>query len=353
MDLFTLDKVDWSGKRVILRGDLDINSERIKIQDSGLTNDARINALVKTVGYIKDKGAKYVLIIGHKGRPKGKDDEFSLRPLESKLSEKLNLEVQFTEDSGLLNQESKGVFLLENTRFDEREEKNDTSLAQTWADLADIYVNEAFASSHRDHASIVALPQAIKEKGGQVVAGFRFAEEITNLDKVIKNPEHPVVFLISGVKEDKLAYVDLLKAKAWVDKILVGGRLPDYLPEQEKSIKLLKGEKVVVAGLNQDKEDITINSINIFSEEITKSKTLVFAGPLGKYEEEGQRLGTQRVLDAVEISEAFKVAGGGDSEKAIKFFEKEQAFDWISVGGGAMLEFFANETLPGLQALTE
>jgi phosphoglycerate kinase len=177
-------------------------------------------------------------------------------------------------------------------------------------------------------------------------AGLRFHEEVRNLSMVFENPKRPVVMGISGVKDDKLSYIkDFLKV---ADKILIGGRLPEYIHD---SSELHKNPKVVVANLMADKEDITIHSVEKFEEEIGKAGTIVLSGPMGKFEEEGHRQGTKRVFEAVAFGQAFKVAGGGDTQSAIKMFGLNEKFDWISVGGGAMLTFLAKGTLPGIEAL--
>jgi len=370
MDLLTPDKIDWSSDNVIVRGDLDVDPREFE-------SSQRIKSVIRTVRHIVESHAHRVVLIGYRGRPDGKyDPQLSLQPLADYLSNKFDFGVYFVDYNNFENYENATIFdtryklyVMDNLRFWPGEDTNSIEFAEKiiMPSYSKYFVNEAFSNSHRNNASIVGIPRVMKELHNTLkkktpvnensdpvfVAGFRFAEEIEHLEKIVHNPQKPVMFIISGVKEDKLKYVDILEEKDWVDKILVGGRLPEYLPEQIRSIKLTAGRKVVVAGLNQDKEDITINSINVFSEEIAKAKTLVLAGPLGKFEEEGQSLGTQRVLEAIEKSQAFKVAGGGDSEKAIKAFGKEEAFDWISVGGGAMLEYFANGTLPGLDSLKQ
>ena len=164
------------------------------------------------------------------------------------------------------------------------------------------------------------------------------------MSKLRENPERPLITLLSGVKEDKLDYLEPFKQ--FSDEVLVSGRLPEYLGDE------FKDEKVVVAKLMPDKEDITINSIEKFEGEVTKAKTILVAGPIGKYEEEGHRQGTIRVFTSVANSSAYKIAGGGDTEEALTVCGVKEKFDWVSVGGGAMLEFLAKGTLPGLEALT-
>jgi phosphoglycerate kinase len=176
-------------------------------------------------------------------------------------------------------------------------------------------------------------------------------KEVENLSKVLdpsagSGHGKPVVFLISGVKEDKLSSVEPLKKIA--DKILIAGRLPDYLGDDSP---LRNDPQILVADLIADKEDITLNSVDRFKKEIAKAGTIVVAGPMGKYEDEGHRQGTAAVFEAVSNSPAFKIAGGGDSVAAINLLKLATKFDWISVGGGAMLEFLVKGTLPGIEAL--
>ena len=316
MNLPKLNDLDISGKRVLLRLDLDTNPD---------PNDLRIKASEETLNYLKERGAQ-IIILAHKGRPDGKVDEsLSLKPFRP-IFDKWGAKVE------------------ENLRFDPGEESNNPEFAKKLASLGDVYVNEAFASSHREHASIVGLPKLLPH-----AVGFRFQKEVENLSKVFDNPSRPLIFLISGLKEDKLGYVKAFENLA--DKILVGGRLPDFLGDRALESVRLQNGKVIIGNLIMDKEDITLNTIEVFSNEVKSGGTIVVSGPLGKYEEEGYRAGTEKVFTAVTSSGAFKIAGGGDTEKAISTLGLSDKFDWISVGGGAMLEFLSKKTLPGIEAL--
>jgi len=328
MDLPKLTDLDVSGKRVLLRLDLDTDPD---------PNDLRIKASEKTLNHLKEKNSQ-IIILAHKGRPAHEATAGAAAPSDRESLSLKPFQPIF---------DKWGAKVEENLRFDSGEESNDPEFAKKLAALGDIYVNEAFASSHREHASIVSLPKLLPH-----AVGFRFQKEVENLTKVFDNPKRPLVFVISGVKEDKLQYVKTFESLA--DKILIGGRLPDFLGDAAlESVKLrAESEKVLVGNLNQDKEDITLNTIEVFEKEILKAGTVVVSGPLGKYEEEGHRMGTEKVFKAVIASSAFKVAGGGDTEKAISIFGLSNKFDWISVGGGAMLEFISKRTLPGIEALT-
>ena len=239
-----------------------------------------------------------------------------------------------------------GADVKENLRFDKREMEDDGSFAKELASLGDVYVNASFAESHRNAASIVGIPKLLPH-----AAGSRFEKEIENLSKVFDSPNRPVLFIVGGSKKDKLDYIKNLEPL--LDKILVGGRLPEYYGDRAlESVRNRKeGDKLVIANLIQDKEDITLNSIEVFEEEIKKAKTIILAGPMGRYEEEGHGQGTERIFKAVSSSSAFKIVGGGDSLLILSIYNLEDKFDWVSVGGGAMLEFLTKKTLPGIEAL--
>lgn len=313
--------LDVSNKKVLVRADLDID----------LTETYRLEALLPTLKYLSSKSSK-IILIGHRGRPEGKVvEELKMKPVEDELR-KIAVGIEFE--------------ILENLRFDPGEEENDSEYAKKLASLGDCYVNEAFASSHRDSASITSLPKLLPH-----AAGFRFIEEVNNLSKVFDNPKRPVLFVVGGSKKDKLDYIEGLKAIA--DKILVGGRLPEYYGDKALESVRVAGEedKLIIANLIMDKEDITIHSIEKFEEEIKKAGTIVLAGPMGKYEDTGHRQGTERIFNAVADSSAFKITGGGDSLAVLSIYNLKDKFDWVSVGGGAMLEFLAKKTLPGIRSL--
>jgi len=335
MNLPKLESLDVSGKKVIVRLDLDVVEDFTRVENASETLKFLVQNKAKTI------------IIGHRGRPKGKAvEDFSLALLKEVIGGVADKEINFVND--IVGQEAKSeseklgegeLILLENLRFDFREEANDESLARELASLAEFYVNEAFAVSHRDHASIVGIPKFLPHK-----AGIRFVEEVNNLGKVIANPKRPVVIIISGIKEDKVEMAKELTGIA--DKVLVGGKLPVFFGDQNPN-----PEKLIIGNLNPDGFDISVNTIERFKEEIRKAGTIVLAGVLGKYEEEGYRKGTKEVFQAVSETFAFKVAGGGDTEAALTIFGLTEKLDWISVGGGAMLEFLAKGTLPGIEAL--
>jgi phosphoglycerate kinase len=317
MNLPKITDLDVAGRRVLLRLDLDTKPDE---------NDLRIKAAKKTLDYLYSQKAK-IIIIAHKGRPASADasarQALSLKPFEPIFSY-WEAEVK------------------ENLRFNPGEEANDEVYAREIASWGEVYINDAFASSHRAHASIVGVPKFLPH-----AAGFHFIAEVENLSKVLNKPERPLIFLIGGLKEDKLPYIKAFEGFA--DKILVGGRLPAFA--EISNFQFPISNKIIVANLLADKEDITINSIEKFEKEIEKAGAIVLSGPLGKYEDEGHRQGTERIFKAVSESGAYKIAGGGDTEVALSLLGLEGRFDWVSVGGGAMLEFLSKKTLPGITAL--
>lgn len=320
INLPKITEIDVVGKRVLLRLDLDLPAQAGTTPD---INNLRIKSSFETLDYLKDKASK-IIILAHRGRPNGKIDEsLSLKPFQPIF-------------------DKWGATVLENLRFDPREIENTPEFAKELALLGDVYINDAFASSHRNNTSIVSLPKLLPH-----AVGFRFEKEVENLSKVFE-PTRPLVILISGVKKDKLEMIEPLSNLA--DKVLVGGRLPDFLGDNTESVRTQTG-KIIVGNLTMDKEDITLNTIEKFKEEIAKAKTIVLAGVLGKYEDEGHSQGTKVIFNAVANSSAFKIVGGGDSLIAIEKYNLISKFDWISVGGGATLEFLINKTLPGIEAL--
>lgn len=320
MNLPKITEIDVVGKRVLLRLDLDLPAQAGTTPD---INNLRIKSSFETLDYLKDKASK-IIILAHRGRPNGKIDEsLNLKPFQPIF-------------------DKWGATVLENLRFDPREIENTPEFAKELALLGDVYINDAFASSHRNNTSIVSLPKLLPH-----AVGFRFEKEVENLSKVFE-PTRPLVILISGVKKDKLEMIEPLSNLA--DKVLVGGRLPDFLGDNTESVRTQTG-KIIVGNLTMDKEDITLNTIEKFKEEIAKAKTIVLAGVLGKYEDEGHSQGTKAIFNAVANSSAFKIVGGGDSLIAIEKYNLISKFDWISVGGGATLEFLINKTLPGIEAL--
>ncbi len=332
MKIPTIDTLGVAGKLVFVRLDLDVPFDGDKVVD-----DARIRAAIPTIKKLLEMKAAKIILGGHIGRfEEGKTaiSTFLLAPILTELIEK---EVSYCSGITECQNSNAKLFLLPNLRASSHEEDNDSEFAKQLSTIADFYVNEAFAVSHRAHASIVLLPKLLPH-----AAGLRFAQEVKELEQVLQNPKRPVIVTISGVKEDKLAYLEPFKKFA--DKILIAGRLPIYLEDYADP-------KVEVAKLIPDKEDITIHSMELFEQAVVNAGTIVVSGPMGKFEEIGHRQGTERVLKSIAATNAFKVAGGGDTINAIHLLNLDQSFNWLSVGGGAMLDFLANGTLPGIEAL--
>ena len=331
------------GKRVLLRLDTDI-----PLYGNKVTDDFRLKVTCPTIEYLLHKGVGQIIILGKLGRPNGYDKRFSLRPvakrLEKLLEEKITL-VKVPKVSKVSEVPKEKIIMLENLRFDKGEEENDSKFVKKLASLGDLYVNESFADSHRKHASIVGVPREFKSKFKFM--GFRFAQEIENLSKVLDNPKRPVVFIIGGAKSDKADYIDeLLNYGDWV---LVGGLLPRIV----KSTLRNDGKICVSAAhLLPGGFDIDSASAINFAAITAAAGTIVWNGPLGKYEESKYMHGTEIVARAVGAnSDAFRVIGGADTAACLKKIGILDKMNWVSTGGGAMLEFLATGTLPGIEAL--
>jgi phosphoglycerate kinase len=343
MNLPSIENADLSGKKVLVRADVDLGEEIVP------DDKTKLETLLPTIRHLLDKNAK-VVILGHRGRPEGKVvEELSLKPVAEMLSQLLDSEVSFINElyggkvtDGIDKLADGEILMLENLRFDAREEENDEGFANELSELGEVYVNEAFSVCHREHASIVGIPKFLPH-----YAGLHLIKEIENLTKAREDPQRPVVVILSGLKEDKLDYIpDFLQ---FADKILIAGRLPEYIENNDKF--QMSNSKLIVARLLPDKEDITMHSIEEFEAVMVNAKTIIVSGPVGKFEEQGHRQGTDRVFNAVANCEAFKVAGGGDTAQAVKLLGLQDKFDWISVGGGASLQFLAKGTLPGIDVL--
>jgi 3-phosphoglycerate kinase len=323
MNLPKLENSEIKGKSVLVRVDLDFKDDR-KVTK-------RQEVLLPTLDYLSEK-AKKIVLLAHRGRPGGRvDSSLSLKTNSQKLRQFL------IKKWGKERVKNLDMEVMENLRFNKGEEENDEHFTEHLAEKGEFFVNESFANSHRKHASIVGLPKVLPH-----AAGFHFAKEIDNLTKVIKNPQRPLVTIIAGRKEDKLSYLkDLLRLS---DMVLIAGRLPEYLGKYEN-------KKAVVAKLVSSKKDIEKDSIDKFKKEISKAKTIVVSGPIGKFEDKKYQMGTKAIFTEISKSSAFKVAGGGETERVIAQLDLTDSFDWISIGGGAMLEFLAKGTLPGIEAL--
>ena len=400
MRLRTLDDIgDVAGRRVFVR--LDLN---VPLADGVVTDDARIRASTPTLTELLERGAS-IVAASHLGRPKGRVDEtLRLGPVAELLARMLGRVVEYVPTDGVLSPEVEQsckalafepgrVVLLENLRFDPGEEANDRAFAMRLADLADEYVDDAFGAVHRAHASVAALPEVLKEQGRTTVAGRLLQREVEALSRLLLEPARPYVAVLGGAKvSDKLGTIGALVER--VDALLVGGAMaftfiaadggsvgdslvePDRFDEvraararaDDRGVVLQLPEDVVAAPEKTVEAprhtvraseiptgemglDIGPRTVEEFARSIADAKTIMWNGPMGVFELEPFGAGTRGVATAIAGSNAFAVAGGGDSLAAVKKYGLEDGFDHLSTGGGASLEFLEGRELPGIAVL--
>lgn len=353
------DLKNLKGKRVLVR--LDLN---VPIDASGKINetqDWRIRKALSTLKFLMKENAK-IIIISHLGRPKGQVvEDLKLGPIQDKLTELLDVSVLRAPDCvgkvaeeivlGLMEGE---ILLLENIRFHSQEEKNDPEFAKSLADLGEMFINDAFSDCHRNHASIVGIPKYLPS-----YAGFLLEKEVEILSKALKNPKKPAVAIVGGAKiETKLPVIEAL-AQIY-DYVLVGGAIANELSPTRYPVIMYPNIKLPIdyTFFNENKFDIGPKTIQEFGKIIFKAKTIIWNGPMGKFEEEKFSQGTKEIIGAIDtsyINGAQIIIGGGETICALAKFEPEilkgDARIHISTGGGAMLEFLAGKKLPGLEAL--
>jgi len=397
MNKLSIDKVDLKGKRVLVRVDFNVPLD----ENQNITDDIRIKSALPTIEKIIHDGGK-VILMSHLGRPKGQvKPEFSLKPAADRLSELLGKEVKFANDcvgsevEALANSLNEGeVLLLENLRFHKEETDNDPEFAKELAKLGDVYINDAFGSAHRAHAST----EGVTKYFDICAAGYLMQKELDYLDGAIANPKRPFTAILGGAKiSGKIDVIDSLMDK--VDTLIIGGgmaytfikamgyEIGASLLEEEKielakemlksfesdTVKVLLPVDVMVASefsndspaeavdidmIPADKMglDIGPKTRAIFTEEIINSKTVVWNGPMGVFEFDNFAHGTNAVAEAlVKATEngAITIIGGGDSAAAIKKAGLEDKVSHVSTGGGASLEFLEGKILPGVAALTD
>jgi phosphoglycerate kinase len=396
MNKKTIRDISVSGKRVLVRVDFNVPLDKEK----HIEDDTRIRESLPTIEHLLSQGAK-VILMSHLGRPKGKSPEFSLAPVAKRLSELLGKPVHFASDcigaeaetavNALQNGE---VLLLENVRFYKEEEANDLEFAKKLASLGEVYVNDAFGTAHRAHASTEGVTKFIQT----AVAGFLIEKELKYLGEATANPKRPFVAILGGAKiSGKIDVLEKLLEK--VDTVLVGGamiftffkaqgfKVGKSLVEDDKldvaktilekaksrNVKLLLPTDVVIADkFEKDANaktvsvdaieddwlglDIGAETIKTYRHEILSAKTVVWNGPMGVFEMDKFAVGTFEIAKA--LAEATKngaitVIGGGDSASAIVKAGLEKAVTHVSTGGGASLEFLEGKILPGIAALNE
>ena len=322
--------------RVILRMDLDVAEG----------DDARLIKSIPTIKLLLEKKCK-IAIIGHKGRPDGKEEKLSLRPVYLELMSLLEpngeniIESIFVEDVGDrerldLSLVKNDIIFLENLRFWKGEESNDVDFLKNLVEVCQFYVDDAFAVAHRKHRSIMLY------KNLPGFYGLAFVDEAEKIMKVIENPERPLTIILGGAKEDKLTYLpDLLKI---ADHVLIGGKLP--LLVGKLSVTSYELEKVKVAKLREDTFDLSVEDIENFKNIINESKMIIWAGAMGWFEKEDCRKGTIEIAKSVANSEAYKIIAGGDTGASIKDLGLENKIDLVASGGGVMLELLVKGKLP-------
>jgi len=398
MAKLTVKDVDLKGKKVLVRVDFNV-----PVKDGVITNDNRITAALPTIKYILEQGGRAILF-SHLGRVKEEADKEgkSLAPVAADLATKLGQEVKFipgvtrgAELEAAVNALEDGqVLLVENTRFEDvdgkKESKNDPELGKYWASLGDgIFVNDAFGTAHRAHASNVGISANVEK----AVAGFLLENEIAYIQEAVEAPERPFVAILGGSKvSDKIGVIENLLEKA--DKVLIGGgmtytfykaqgiEIGNSLVEEDKLdvakalLEKANGKLILpvdskeanaFAGYTEVKDtegeavdpgflglDIGPKSIAKFDEALTGAKTVVWNGPMGVFENPDFQAGTIGVMDAIVKQPGVKsIIGGGDSAAAAINLGRADKFSWISTGGGASMELLEGKVLPGLAALTE
>ncbi len=393
LNKLTIQDFDLKGKRVFIRVDFNVPLD----DNLNITDDRRIRSALPTINYAIDEGAK-VILASHLGRPKGKaDPRYSLAPVAKRLKRLLNKDVVFAPDcigpqvKNIIDKMQPGdVVVLENLRFHPGEEKNDEELAKALASLADFYVNDAFGTAHRNHASIVGVPKFLP-----AAAGFLLKKEIEYLKGVVNNPVRPFVAILGGAKvSGKIGVLENLESN--VDKVLIGGGMAftfikamgyevgDSLVEgdmletahrirtklKERGVKFyLPVDCVIAQSLDAGAEtkivptleipkgwkalDIGPATAKLFSEAIQNAKTILWNGPMGVFEIDAFSRGTFAVARAIADAYALTIVGGGDTDLAVHRAGVSDSISFISTGGGATLQLLEGKELPGIAALTD
>ena len=396
----TIDDVAVNGKRVFVRVDFNVPQD----ENRAITDDRRIRAALPTVKALLAGGAK-VILASHLGRPKGTPNpKYSLAPVQARLSELLGVPVAMAPDcigpevaAQVAALEPGGVLLLENLRYHAEEEANEPQFSAQLADLADVYVNDAFGAAHRAHASTAGMAVLVREKGGPAVAGYLMKKELDYLGGALANPERPFVAILGGVKvKDKIAVIENLIQK--VDTLIIGGAMAfTFLKAANKSIgssvldegnidfarqinhdyptRLMLPVDVVVGDANPFETDIaqvhtkTVSvdgipdgwsgydigpkTVEAFGNVIKNAKLVIWNGPMGIFEFDAFAGGTRGVAQALADSSATTIVGGGDSAAAAEKLGFADKITHISTGGGASLEFLEGKELPGVAALDD
>lgn len=391
----TVDDLQVKGKRVLVRCDFNV-----PVKDGVITDDNRITASIPTIKKLLDEGAK-VILCSHMGKPKGEvKPELSLAPVAVRLSEKLGVNVLFAKDDNVVGENAEKavaemkdgeVILLENTRFRKEETKNEDNFSEELASLADVYVDDAFGSSHRAHCSTVGVTKFVKESA----VGYLMEKEIAYLGNAVNNPVRPFAAVLGGAKvSDKINVINNLLEK--VDILVIGGGMAytfikalggnignslleadkvDYAADmikkaQEKGVKLLLPiDTVIVKEFKNEAEsdivptglipdgwmgvDIGPETIKLFSNALKEAKTVVWNGPMGVFEFSNFAKGTEAIAHVLADIDGTTIIGGGDSAAAVNQLGYGDKMSHISTGGGASLEFLEGKELPGVAAVDD
>lgn len=344
MELKKIQDADLEGKTVLLRADFNV-----AIEDGDVKESFKVKACKETVDYLLAKNCK-VAICSHLGRPDGKvNPEFSLGQISDDVEKIIEHKINFVADCigekvkvAMENVSSGEALLLENVRFHEGEEKNDSEFSQKLAENFDIFVNDAFSVCHRDQSSVTGVARILPS-----YAGFWLQKEVSQMEKVKNDFERPAVAIIGGAKiETKIPVIKTFE-KIY-DHVLVGGKIANEA--NDKNLQF-SSKVILPKDFGGERFDIGPETIVEFCEVIKSAKTIVWNGPLGKFEDEEFKIGTEKVLDAVLESSAFVLIGGGET---LELLEKKQVMDkigFVSTGGGAMLEYLSGNALPGIEIL--
>ncbi len=382
----TLDDLDVAGKTVLVRVDFNVP----QAADGHVTDDARIRGALPTLAELRERGAERIVLMAHLGRPKGeRDPALSLKPVAARLGELLELEVPVAETLDPADLPDGEVVMLENVRYEAGETKDDPELAQRYADLADVYVNDAFGAAHRAHASTHGVAKLLPSAAGRLLQ-----REVQTLKGILEAPQKPLVAIVGGAKvTDKIGVIDAFLDTA--DAILIGGAMcfpflkaqghsvgaslceEDGVPVARRALDeaAAKGCRILlpvdlVLGEAFDAEtkvtplagvdvpdglmglDVGPNTAAGYAAEIVAAGTVFWNGPMGAFELEPFAAGTKAVAEAVAACEGTTVVGGGDSAAALAQFGLESQVTHLSTGGGASLELIEGKTLPGVEVLS-
>ncbi len=342
----TVKDFNFFGKRALVRVDFNV-----PLGENGeILDDFRIKKTIPTIEYLIEKKAR-VILMTHIGRPEGKAvEELKVDPLQRKLTEYLDLSVAKAPDcvgpkikEWTLQMMPGEIMILENLRFHKEEEENDREFARALSELGDVYVNDAFGTTHRAHASVTGVTEFLPS-----CAGMLLESEIKAMKGLLENPAKPLVAVIGGKKvETKSGAIDKISEKG--DWVLIGGMIKKEI--DEKKIPLEHPEKIVPPLDEVEGKDIGPKTVELFKEKIASAKTVFWSGPLGKIEEERFAKGSRDIAEAIAGSGAFSVAGGGETAEFINQAGLAEKFGHLSTGGGAMLEFLSGKDLPGLKPL--